>query len=188
MKIKESPRVRETSPTSTGGLGGDFVPIKPLVKKEGGLVSQIASKFQNSDTSSPRSTAVSLKKTSDCVLIKPSTKDSTVSAVAIKKNSVNSVVRTENHQALFNSARAMFEKLGSNDDLESISSPPGIRYNRGPSSSRGSSVQRSRSTSPPVSSRLNSQPPKTPEILPESSHSSSDGFTNGHGITKSTDF
>ena len=132
---------------------------------------------------------------SDCVLIKPSTKDSTVSAVAIKKNSVNSVVRTENHQALFNSARAMFEKLGgSNDDLDSISSSPnGIRYNRGPSSSRGSSVQRSRSTSPPVCSKLNSQPPKTPEILPESSYmtrfdSSSDGFTNGHGIAKSTDF
>ena len=59
MKHKESPTVREAPPASPGGLGGTggvFGPSKTLAKKEGGLVSQIASKFQNnSDTSSPGS-------------------------------------------------------------------------------------------------------------------------------------
>ena len=62
MKHKESPTVREAPPASPGGLGGTggvFGPSKTLAKKEGGLVSQIASKFQNnSDTSSPGSSKV----------------------------------------------------------------------------------------------------------------------------------
>jgi hypothetical protein len=41
---------------------------------------------------------------------------SDVSPTKKKKTSV-SVSRTESHQARFNSARAMFEKMGSADDL-----------------------------------------------------------------------
>ena len=53
--------MREAPPTSTGGLGGVFAPTKPLVKKEGGLVSQIASKFQNpTDSSAPGSSKLSI--------------------------------------------------------------------------------------------------------------------------------
>ena len=52
MKHKESSTVREAPPSSTGGLGGVFGPSKPLAKKEGGLVSQIASKFQNNSSES----------------------------------------------------------------------------------------------------------------------------------------
>ena len=40
--------------------------------------------------------------------------------VASKKTSL--VARTESHQARFNNARAMFEKMGSTDDLDSLSS------------------------------------------------------------------
>ena len=140
--------------------GGGASLVKPL-KKEGGLVSQIASKFQNNDTSV--SNSVRVKKTSDSILyskVEPP-------APAIKKNSVASVAsvsRTESHQARFNSARAMFEKMGSADDLDSISSN---EKNRG---SRASSVQRSRSTSPfnsKVTSATvvaNPQPPRSPEV------------------------
>ena len=42
------------------------------------------------------------------------------SAAALKKTSL--VARTESHQARFNNARAMFEKMGSTDDLDSLSS------------------------------------------------------------------
>ena len=55
------------------------------------------------------------------------------------------------------SARAMFEKMGSADDLDSISSSNG--NNRG---SRASSVQRSRSTSP-FNTVKSVQPPRSPE-------------------------
>ncbi len=142
MKSKES-----NNNDSGGGSGGVFGPTKPL-KKEGGLVSQIASKFQNNETG-----VAELKQSSNNCAIPPSvrhkkTSDSIlhvkdpaeISSVAIKKTSL--VSRTESHQARFNSARAMFEKMGSADDLDSISSN---EKNRG---SRASSVQRSRSTSP----------------------------------------
>ena len=134
MKHKES--------TEAGG-GGVFAPTKPI--KEG-LVSQIASKFQNNET-------VVLRK-------KSSTSDSPVIKELPSKTSVvASVSRTESHQARFNSARAMFEKMGSADDLDSISSSNG-NGNRG---SRASSVQRSRSTSP-FNTKVNSvQPPRSPE-------------------------
>ena len=45
---------------------------------------------------------------------------STASVAALKKTSL--VARTESHQARFNNARAMFEKMGSTDDLDSLSS------------------------------------------------------------------
>ena len=127
---------------STEAGGGVFAPTKPI--KEG-LVSQIASKFQNNET-------VVLRK-----------KSSVTEPVSLKeplktpKTSVASVSRTESHQARFNSARAMFEKMGSADDLDSISSSNG--NNRG---SRASSVQRSRSTSP-FNTVKSVQPPRSPE-------------------------
>merc|ERR1712012_390115 len=155
---------------STEAGGGVFAPTKPI--KEG-LVSQIASKFQNNET-------VVLRK-------KSSTSDSPVIKELPSKTSVvASVSRTESHQARFNSARAMFEKMGSADDLDSISSSNG-NGNRG---SRASSVQRSRSTSP-FNTKVNSvQPPRSPET-PETnrmtrSSSTSAGFTNGSSSTAST--
>lgn len=155
MKHKET---LAAAPSAAAGLN------KPI-KKEGGLVSQMASKFQQHDTSviSPTATSlplatttttapssVRLKKTSDSVLY---SKESSI--LNAKKNSL--VSRTESHQARFNSARAMFEKMGSADDLDSISSDK----NRG---SRASSVQRSRSTSP-FNSKINvaSNPPRSPD-------------------------
>ena len=126
---------------STEAGGGVFAPTKPI--KEG-LVSQIASKFQNNET-------VVLRK-------KSSVTEPVVKETKTPKTSVASVSRTESHQARFNSARAMFEKMGSADDLDSISSSNG--NNRG---SRASSVQRSRSTSP-FNTKMNSvQPPRSPE-------------------------
>ena len=128
---------------STEAGGGVFAPTKPI--KEG-LVSQIASKFQNNET-------VVLRKKSSTSEISPVIKELPKTSV------VASVSRTESHQARFNSARAMFEKMGSADDLDSISSSNG-NGNRG---SRASSVQRSRSTSP-FNTKVNPvQPPRSPE-------------------------
>ena len=145
------------------------------LREGGGLVSQMASKFQQQQTTETPKTAsvhstqslphsVRHKKTSDSVLYSSTAAKEPVSPLRKTSVVVTSVARTESHQARFNSARAMFEKMGSADDLDSITSstPPGGN-NRG---SRASSVQRSRSTSP-FNSKVgsNAGPPRSPEVI-----------------------
>ena len=170
LQMKHKPELPGSEAGSGGtgpGPGSCFAAPKPI--KEG-LVSQIASKFQQvPDTAAEKTTLTNMassstrtKKTSDSILYTSSASKKEAILPPVKKTS--SVSRTESHQARFNSARAMFEKMGSADDLDSISSGGGGApgNNRG-SSSRASSVQRSRSTSP-FNSKVNSQqPPRSPE-------------------------
>ena len=112
MKHKDSSTSAEAGGSSSGG-GGYSKPIKE------GLVSQIASKFQQTNNKDiPTTNPVIVRKKSDSILAYKASSSSDV--LPVKKTSL--VSRTESHQTRFNNARAMFEKMGSTDDLDSISS------------------------------------------------------------------
>ena len=121
MKHKDSSTSAEAGGSSSGG-GGYSKPIKE------GLVSQIASKFQQTNNKDiPTTNPVIVRKKSDSILAYKASSSSDV--LPVKKTSL--VSRTESHQTRFNNARAMFEKMGSTDDLDSISSGGQNRYIRG---------------------------------------------------------
>ena len=118
MKHKDSSTSAEAGGSSSGG-GGFSKPIKE------GLVSQIASKFQQTNNKDiPTTNPVIVRKKSDSILAYKASSSDVLPAV--KKTSL--VSRTESHQTRFNNARAMFEKMGSTDDLDSISSGGQNRY------------------------------------------------------------
>ena len=118
MKHKDSSTSAEAGGSSSGG-GGYSKPIKE------GLVSQIASKFQQTNNKDiPTTNPVIVRKKSDSILAYKASSSSDV--LPVKKTSL--VSRTESHQTRFNNARAMFEKMGSTDDLDSISSGGQNRY------------------------------------------------------------
>ncbi len=110
----------------------------PIVGKrvKEGLVSQIASKFQRQETSSTSTNAAPAAATkrperisldSPSPTTSPSRRFSSVSAAEARKEEERArrpVSRTESHHTRFNNARALFEKLGSAEELDAPATPP----------------------------------------------------------------
>ena len=89
-----------------------------LAKKEG-LVSQIASKFQRQVEPENPPEPVVLRKKSDS-----STSVLKLSSSTELAHKSSGISRTESHQTRFHNARAMFERMGSADDLDNVGSTP----------------------------------------------------------------
>lgn len=214
----------------------------PLVGKrvKEGLVSQIASRFQQqTETASspggggshPVSAPTPSKKISlDSSLGGGSSSSSSSGSKPLFRYSASEsrkdderpahvvkrpVTRTESHHARFNNARAMFEKMGSAEELDAPSPTPAAASSmarassvgrpssrsseengsasKGPADPKGlssgtSAYYRSRSSSPLTSSQPASAPPRTPGERPSRSSAPARpaGMSNGHGQEEAT--
>ena len=163
------------SSTTRGGFGSNSI-FSPIGSTAGpvkeGLVSQIASKFQQQvgvSSNSENETETQRRKKSDPIISVnkyiPSSvpsqsgdsigsNSSALRKISTKSDSyiTSSTNRTDSHQTRFHNARAMFEKLGSTDDLDSVVPSSPTVSNPPPFSSSGKPFRALSVGSKPVNS------------------------------------
>ena len=120
------------SPPTMPTVPGDSSPVvgaKPPLRKEGSLVSQMASRFQQQRAEEEKLHIGNNGKrnmviTKPCrLLFPPAPTTSSVANSSLAPVNDNDdanrkpVARTESHHTRFNNARAMFEKMGSAEEL-----------------------------------------------------------------------
>jgi hypothetical protein len=117
----------DSSPAVVGGKTAAAAAATTPVRE--GLVSKIASRFQTSNGElvyrKPEQLSLMTKPNRISNLTSPTRKRSLVEQEEDKAAAgKRPVSRTESHHARFNNARAMFEKMGSAEELDSVTPPP----------------------------------------------------------------